>query len=241
MIADMSSAHYNPTGLRRGFASSSALIRASFIGAAFAMGTVISVTNLDENNPQTAIATTEDAGYQQETIKQFEQIFTGCIEVVKVANSDISPYSDYILWVNDSSDAGKINRSEILLLSHNRDLQSISIYKHDGSPREVTSSVRNGEEYNTRKISSGRDVLDYKKLSDAEFIDQWRSMASVSAETIAVRVSELSIKPLKSNTSNSGPLRIELIWSEYSTDAEDHGFFIVDATMKKTTHTEVKE
>lgn len=134
-----------------------------------------------------------------------------CKAVLAVHDRIASPVLDIVLWADDENEPNVVNESEIVVLSHSRLLQTLTMHHLQ------TTSPR------------GERALSLAEVRDPQFALDWRLRADVEGRVIGSRIAEVRFTPSAQGDSRqaaqtdgkrSGYL-LELTWAAEQADEPD--------------------
>jgi hypothetical protein len=132
---------------------------------------------------------------------------------------------DLILWMDDASNLGAIDRDEIAVLSFRAPLRTLILYEHDPAGTAPADAV------------AAQPVL-AEPAEDPASIEHWKLHPDVRSTILAADVSDVSMASHGPDSGLRMLLRIDLKWSEDRADVADRGTVYVSAVRMPR---EVKE
>ncbi len=209
-----------PRRVRKGVVTAEVLTLLAALGVLTTTAFVITPRLLRAGDDEQGITAPRTEAHQASLTKLVEAL-QRCIGIVAVHDREHSPYLDLILWADDVSDPGHINENEVLVLSHSRLLQTLTMY--------------------TRAPGPGADRLfpQVDVMRQPEFAARWRARVDVEAMVIETGVPDMRFvdhavrgdgaSGLSGQSSESHV--IELTWGGNRADESDVGQGIVRLPM----------
>lgn len=142
------------------------------------------------------------------------------VDVLAIHRRGALPFTQFVLWERDDEDPGFINFDEVVVISHSRNLQTISVYRVAND--EATADQA------TRKPSRRMSRIEIERL---DFCDRWRADPLIGAAVIGRGVSDATFTLIDETASRSRRLRIRLIWDRESVDSDAHGVSVVEPVV----------
>ena len=136
------------------------------------------------------------------------------VEVLAVRQRGDTPYLELVLWLEDRGRPGRLDRSELAVVSHSEVLQTIVLYQRfeDDGPE-------------------GAGELARIEAQGAGFCDRWRADPNVWPTVLATGVADMRVEQTGRPYEATQRLRITLTWSSDSADGPDEASVLVDAAM----------
>lgn len=167
---------------------------------------------------------------RRQFVSQLGELVTSSKAVLLMNERRDGSFVDLVLWRRDDRDPGRINPDEILVLSHSRILQTITLYRFD----QRVGSIRN-----ETRVTIGEDLAVFPPdhvvpatLRQPDFCDRWRTSARVNSAVLATDVRELAFDTPHNSSEVDAKLRISLTWSSDSVDTPDSATTVVAATWR---------
>ncbi len=135
------------------------------------------------------------------------------VEVLAVHPRGDSPYLELVLWLEDRARPGRLDRSELAVVSHSEVLQTIVLYQRSEDDAE------------------GEGVLARVEVQGAGFCNRWRADPNVWPTVLATGVADMRVEQTGRPYEATQRLRITLTWSSESSDGPDEASVLVDAAM----------
>ncbi len=135
------------------------------------------------------------------------------VEVLAVQPRGDTPYLELVLWLEDRGRPGRLDRSELAVVSHSEVLQTIVLYQRSEGETEGLGKL-------TRVEAQG-----------AGFCDRWRADPNVWPTVLATGVADMRVEQAGRPYEATQRLRITLTWSSDSSDGPDEASVLVDAAM----------
>ncbi len=135
------------------------------------------------------------------------------VEVLAVRPRGDTPYLELVLWLEDRGRPGRLDRSELAVVSHSEVLQTIVLYQR----------FEDGPE--------GAGELARIEAQGAGFCDRWRADPNVWPTVLATGVADMRVEQTGRPYEATQRLRITLTWSSDSSDGPDEASVLVDAAM----------
>lgn len=163
-------------------------------------------------------------------VSQLGELVTSSKAVLSVTERPDGSFVDLVLWRRDDRETGRINPDEILVLSHSRTLQTITLYRFDRRERHADEATRIG--IGETPALFPPDHLAPAILYQPDFCDRWRTSARVNSAVLATDVRELEFETPHNSSGQEAKLRISLTWSSDSVDTPDSATTVVAATWR---------
>ncbi len=135
------------------------------------------------------------------------------VEVLAVRPRGDTPYVELVLWLEDRGRPGRLDRSELAVVSHSEVLQTIVLYQRSEDDTE------------------GEGELGRAEAQGAGFCDRWRADPNVWPTVLATGVADMRLEQTGRPYEATQRLRITLTWSSESSDGPDEASVLVDAAM----------
>ena len=135
------------------------------------------------------------------------------VEVLAVRPRGDTPYVELVLWLEDRGRPGRLDRSELAVVSHSEVLQTIVLYQRYADDTQGPSDLARVE------------------AQGAGFCDRWRADPNVWPTVLATGVSNMRVEQTGRPYEATQRMRITLTWSTESTDGPDEASVLVDAAM----------
>ncbi len=135
------------------------------------------------------------------------------VEVLAVWPRGDTPYLELVLWLEDRGRPGRLDQSELAVVSHSEVLQTIVLYR------------RSEDE------ADGPGGLARVEAQGAGFCDRWRANPNVWPTVLATGVTDMRVEQTGRPYEATQRLRITLTWSSDSSDGPDEASVLVDAAM----------
>jgi hypothetical protein len=148
-----------------------------------------------------------------ETLSTLVEALEGCKALLIRHDRERTPYLDLVVWTEDRTDPGAVNVDEVLVLSHSRMLQTLSMYVCAGPF---------GEEV---------EGLTVETLLDPDFPEHWRMRGDVVGRVLSSGVSEMRFSDHAAqsdhaaSSADAGRSRymVALTWGGVNADESDTG------------------
>jgi hypothetical protein len=152
----------------------------------------------------------------QMVIEGLASLVSGAEGIIALHERGPSPFVELVLWLEDSTNRGVIDRHEIVVIGHSRVLRTVTVYQ-------------------TARQSAALAVVtwqpDDKVLRSRTFCDQWRADAGVRPRVIGTGISDMQFERIDQTDEASARYAITLTWAEDSVDGADEATLIVDAAV----------
>lgn len=149
----------------------------------------------------------------QLVIEGMARLMGGSQAVLAVHPRGNSPFVEVVLWLEDSTNPGVVDRHELVVVGHSRVLRTLTAYQ----------MVSAGEAQQTCWLPEDA------ALQTRTFCDQWRADGSVRPRVIGTGISDMLVERIGESGINQARYAITLTWAEDSADGPDEATLIVDA------------
>lgn len=199
---------------RRGSAISSLLLSLLSFGVLTAVAVVVTPKYLRAGDLPGQERHARDSNHQL-VIEGLSRLLSGAQGVVALHERGNSPFVELVLWLEDSTNPGVIDRHELVVIGHSRVLRTVTVYqtaRYAGSPNVSWQP-------------------DEPALRQRTFCDQWRADAAVRPRVIGTGISDMRFERIDESSAEHARYAITLTWTEDSVDGADEATLIVDATV----------
>ena len=215
---------------RRGASAAAVLVAIAGVATVTTASVIVGPRLLFAGEGAATDSTLQPSSHErQQVLSGLAEIVGQSIEVIAIHSRETAAFDEILLWVADREDPGRINRSELLLISHSRVLQSVSVYQFEPPPPSDLPDIVGLPQDD----APARDpFVDRDAAGSAAFCNTFRADPATRWGVIARGVSDLSLEPERS--APDGPLRLRIVmeWADESDDprsAADRGAALVDA------------
>lgn len=158
------------------------------------------------------------------------ELFSASREILGVWHTNNGAFTEVLLWWSDTHDADRVNRDEVVLLTHSPALGTISAYACEGFEGFDAASmgllVTNQDE--SADAADCSTPLRRSRLND-RFPWRWRSTPGVNRTIVATGLSSFTITPVREPADAHG-WRVRVEWGPEISDTEDEACsFVVHA------------
>ncbi len=133
--------------------------------------------------------------------------------VLAVHKRGPSPFVELVLWLEDSSNVGVIDRHELVVVGHSRVLRTLTVYQTAMHGATAVDSWQ----------------PDDPRLRDRSFCDQWRADPATRPRVIGTGISDMRIERIDESGEGGARYAITLTWAADSVDGADEATLFVNA------------
>jgi len=150
------------------------------------------------------------------------RLIAGSQGVIALHQRGDSPFVEVVLWLEDTSNPGLVDRHELIVVGHSRVLRTVTVYqtaRHGGAAETAWES-------------------DSMSLRSRAFCDQWRADPAIRPRVIGTGISDMRVERIDESSAGGARYSITLTWAEDSVDGSDEATLFVDAMEVASATTE---
>jgi hypothetical protein len=201
-----------PLRQRRGTAASSLLLSLLSFGVLAFVAALFGPRYLHATEPGGLQRHAQVAGHQI-VLEGLGRLVSGSQGMIAVHERGPSPFVEVVLWLNDTSNPGVIDRDELVVVGHSRVLRTLTVYQ----------TARQGG------ATPSTWTPDAAELRQRGFCDQWRTDPAVRPRVIGTGISDMRIERIEQSGEQRARYAITLTWAADSVDGADEATLFVDA------------
>jgi hypothetical protein len=212
VTATTAPSHLRNRHARRGSVTSSLVLSLLSFGVLAAFAAVFGPRYLHATEPGGHQRHAQFAGHQI-VLEGLGRLVSGAQGVIAVHERGPSPFAEVVLWLEDSSNAGVIDRHELVVVGHSRVLRTVTVYQ----------TARQGG------ATGASWPADAPQLRSRAFCDQWRTDPAIRPRVIGTGISDMRIERIDESGVQRARYAITLTWAADSVDGADEATLFVDA------------